>query len=202
MAEQHTEPEPAIPIRQSDDNAANLERAEPGAEHASLARGPTRVGTSFLRQLMTDIDDLFLGLPFGISPRRKYEAREPGMWSPLLEALTRGERLVFRADLPGVGREQVKVEIAGNVLIISGRRIQDASESAGGQMYTERSYGLFERRIPLPEGCDTETVEAIFDNGVLEVSLVSPKPKSETCRTIEIKHPPAPDSESTAEPLH
>jgi HSP20 family protein len=79
-----------------------------------------------------------------------------GMWSPAIEVSERGDKLVVRADLPGLGKDDVKVETVDNHLVIQGERRQEHEEQEGGYRRSERRYGSFYRSIPLPEGAQTE----------------------------------------------
>jgi HSP20 family protein len=95
-------------------------------------------------------------------------------WSPQIEVYEKDGELKVQADLPGIDKENVKVEIDANCLTISGER-RDEREERGDNFYrSERFYGNFYREIPLPEGVDTENVKATFDKGVLEVTLAAP----------------------------
>lgn len=145
---------------------------------------------AIMRQLMDDMDRFFsgfsLGTPslFGLTPRA-FELARRGFWAPAIETFERDGRLVLRTELPGLRREDVNVEIAGDELVVSGERTREEEEARAGRLYSERSYGSFERRLTLPEGVNTDTIEASLDNGVLEISLAMP-PGRKT-RRIELK---------------
>ena len=115
--------------------------------------------------------------------------REPmGMWSPAIEVSERGDRMVVRADLPGLNKDDVKVETYDNHLVIQGERRQEHEEQGeGGYRRSERSYGSFYRSIPLPEGAQTEQARAEFKDGVLEVSVPVPASQQQRGRTIPIE---------------
>ena len=103
-----------------------------------------------------------------------------------MEAFRRGENFVVRADLPGMKRDDVTVEVENNVLTISGERTDEHEEHRDGFYRSERSYGQFYRAIPLPEGVNTDQCEATFKDGVLEVSLKVPQQR-ERSRQIPIR---------------
>jgi len=90
-------------------------------------------------------------------------------------------RLIVCADLPGMRKEDVHVELENDQLVIQGERRQESQQ----QGYSERSYGSFYRVIPLPEGIDPSQAQAHFQNGVLEISL--PAPRQNQGRRIEIQ---------------
>jgi HSP20 family protein len=111
---------------------------------------------------------------------------QSGMWSPAIDVSERGDQLVVRADLPGLAREDVKVETMDNHLVIQGERRQEHEEQEGGYRRSERRYGSFYRSIPLPEGAQTEQARAEFKDGVLEISVPVPA-SQQRGRTIPIE---------------
>ena len=107
-------------------------------------------------------------------------------WMPQIEVLQTNGDLMVKADLPGLTKDDVKVELTDEALIISGERKEEKEEKREGFYRSERNYGRFYRQIPLPEGAKTEKASATFTNGVLEVKL--PVAKAEThARKLEIK---------------
>jgi HSP20 family molecular chaperone IbpA len=107
-------------------------------------------------------------------------------WAPQVEVLQRGNNLVLRADLPGLRREDVHLEVDDGMLTISGERRYESESDEEGLYHSERSYGRFSRSIPLPPGTDGEAVEARFTDGVLEVTLPLPQEQSRA-RRIDIR---------------
>jgi HSP20 family protein len=98
----------------------------------------------------------------------------------------RDGKLMVTADLPGVNKEDVKVEVDQDAIVIQGQRRQEQSSQERGYYRSERSYGSFYRTIPLPEGVDSSTANATFRNGVLQITLQVPQKRS-TSRSLEIK---------------
>ena len=80
----------------------------------------------------------------------------------------------------------MKVEVVEGALVISGERKEEQEEKGEGFYRSERTYGSFFRRLPLPEGVKSEEAAATFKNGVLEVTIPAPK-REPTGRTLEIK---------------
>jgi len=109
-------------------------------------------------------------------------------WVPQIEVLHNNGQLLLRADLPGLTKDDVKVEVTNDMLTISGERKEEKEEKREGFYRSERSYGSFYREIPLPEGAKTEDAAATFRNGVLEITMPVPKVETPT-RKIEIKEP-------------
>ncbi|HEX5887236.1 MAG TPA: Hsp20/alpha crystallin family protein [Pyrinomonadaceae bacterium] len=150
---------------------------------------------SFMRRFATDMERLFEefeGFRFPSVFGREFfpftrEFEHVG-WVPEIEVLRKDGDFIVRADLPGMNKENVKVEINQNVLTLSGERKEEKEEKHEGYYRTERSYGTFYRQIPLPEGTKTETAMAEFKNGVLEITMQAPK-KEPQVRRLEIKQP-------------
>ena len=109
-------------------------------------------------------------------------------WVPQLEVLHNNGQLLLRADLPGLTKDDVKVEVTDDMLTISGERKEEKEEKREGFYRSERSYGSFYRQIPLPEGTKTEDAAATFRNGVLEITMPASKVETST-RKLEIKEP-------------
>ena len=111
-------------------------------------------------------------------------------WMPQVEVLQNNGQFTVRADLPGMTKNDIKVEFTGDMLTISGERKAEKEEKREGFYRSERSYGNFYRQLPLPEGAMTEKAEATFNNGVLEVTMPAPKAEPAT-RKLEVKDAPA-----------
>ena len=97
------------------------------------------------------------------------------------------EAHVFKADLPGVKKEEVKVEVEdGNVLVISGQRSREEEDKNDKWHRVERSSGQFTRRFRLPENAKTEEVKAGLENGVLTVTVPKAAVKKPEVKSVEI----------------
>jgi HSP20 family protein len=92
-------------------------------------------------------------------------------WAPNIDVFERDNRLIARADLPGAKKDEVKVEVVEGWLTISGERNKETETDNDNFYRRECEYGTFYRTIPLPEGAKFEEVKAIFENGVLEVTV-------------------------------
>jgi HSP20 family protein len=108
------------------------------------------------------------------------------LWAPHVDVVEREGKLLISADLPGVKKEDVKVEINQDSVTIQGQRHQERTSSDRGYFQSERSYGSFYRLIPLPEGANTENATATFRDGVLQIEVQAPSQQSRG-RTLEIK---------------
>ena len=97
------------------------------------------------------------------------------------------EAHVFKADVPGLKKEEVKVEVEdGNVLQISGERNEEQEEKADTWHRVERSSGKFLRRFRLPEDAKVEQVKAGLENGVLTVTVPKEETKKPDVKSIQI----------------
>ncbi|KAF7034581.1 hypothetical protein CFC21_045577 [Triticum aestivum] len=97
------------------------------------------------------------------------------------------EAHVFKADLPGVKKEEVKVEVEdGNVLVVSGERSREKEDKNDKWHRVERSSGKFARRFRLPEDAKVEEVKAGLENGVLTVTVPKAHVKKPEVKAIEI----------------
>jgi HSP20 family protein len=106
-------------------------------------------------------------------------------WIPAMDVVEADDHYVLTADLPGLGEDEVNIEVAENVLTVSGERKSEHEDKRDGYVRVERSYGSFRRSLTLPEGVDADAVSASFDKGVLEVRI--PKPEQRKPRRVEIK---------------
>lgn len=129
--------------------------------------------------------------PFGLATRNMwpFQSNREGpssMWSPQVETFQRGDQFVVRADLPGLKKDDVSIELTDDSLIIQGERREEHEEDRDGYYRSERSYGSFYRTVPLPEGAITESAKANFNDGVLEITVQAPPREVSRRRRIEI----------------
>jgi HSP20 family protein len=108
-------------------------------------------------------------------------------WAPEVEVSQQNNELVVRADLPGLKKDDIHIDVTDNAITISGERRQEHETERGGIYRSERTYGSFYRVIPLPEGAITDQAKATFTNGVLEVRLPAPPEQVTRGRRLEIK---------------
>jgi HSP20 family protein len=137
---------------------------------------------SFMRQFAENMEHLFEDFGFFRFPTLFakevlpfYKEFAPVGWAPKIEVLRHNGELTVRADLPGLTKEDVKVEVTDEALTLFGERKEEKEEKHEGYYRSERNYGKFFREIPLPEGINVDKATATFTNGVLEVTLPVPK---------------------------
>lgn len=105
-------------------------------------------------------------------------------WIPPMDLVETEDHLVLKADLPGLGEDDVEIEVKDGVLTVSGERSAEHETKGEGYHRVERSFGRFSRSLTLPQGTDPDGVDASFDNGVLEVRV--PKPAESKPTRVQI----------------
>jgi HSP20 family protein len=120
--------------------------------------------------------DAFFGNSAGAGRARR--------WVPAMDLVETDEHLVLRADLPGMSKDDVTIEIRDGALTVSGERKAEHEEKSEGFYRVERAFGSFSRSLTLPDGIDAQKVDADFTDGVLEVRI--PKPEERKPHRVEI----------------
>ena len=176
--------------------------ASSGPSQSMARRGPLSLfGLDnpfvMMRNLMDEMDRMFEGFGFG-GPRRSLAASPgpsagltggsgQGFWLPQIEVSRRGNELVVCADVPGLRKEDIHIEVRDDQLILEGERRHEYEGDQQGLYRSERSYGRFFRAIPLPDGTDPSQAQASFKDGVLEVKLPLPQQPEPRTHRIEIR---------------
>jgi len=154
---------------------------------------------TYMRRFAEEMDHLFenfglqtgFRLPSFLTRGHELLRREagfiPGEWSPQIDVLEREGQFAVRVDLPGLFKEDVKVDVTDDVLTIHGERKQQKKEEREGYCYSECSYGSFYRAIPLPAGADVSKATAHFHNGVLEIAMPAPTHGGKKARRLEVR---------------
>src|SRR5918999_743928 len=132
---------------------------------------------SLMRRFSEEMDRLFGSYGFGGSLASgvgrefgRLTDLEGSMWLPQVETFEREGKLIVRADLPGLNKDDIDVDITDDTIRIRGERRQEKEENEEGYYRSERSYGSFYREIPLPGGVNGDEANASFRNGVLEIT--------------------------------
>jgi HSP20 family protein len=176
----------------------NLARQESfGREGRALRRqGPWPLASqspfAAMRQLSREMDRLMdsffergFGLPMWDPGSRDDNSQFGVLRTPQIDVQQREDAIIVRADLPGVRKEDVQVEVKDQALVISGQRREDYEEGDEDRGYrsVERRYGSFYQTVPLPQGTNPEQITAEMRDGVLKVKL----PLSENARPRRIQ---------------
>lgn len=155
----------------------------------TLARDPF----TLLRQMTAELDQMLQAPSWTSFPTAPFGTRAGAQavtWLPEVDVFERGNQLITKIDLPGLKKEDVKVEVTDGQLAISGERKTDAEEKKDDFYRCERAYGSFYRVVPLPEGVKPQEVKATFADGVLEVSLPLPTKAEAKAHKVEIQDAP------------
>jgi HSP20 family protein len=117
---------------------------------------------AWMRQMQDQLDRAFTGL-WGSTSGSSWTPETvfgPSDWAPAIDVFQRGNDLVIRADVPGLSKDDITVDIADDQLTIRGERRHDHEEERDGVFRSERSYGSFCRVIPLPQGAIADSAKA------------------------------------------
>jgi HSP20 family protein len=115
--------------------------------------------------------------------RGRDEALGKGMWTPAVDIFETEEAVVVKAEIPGVERDQIAVEIKDGILTLHGERKFEKEVKEENYHRIERAYGTFHRSFSLPSSVEQDRISAKFNQGVLEVTL----PKKERAKPKQIK---------------
>jgi len=106
-------------------------------------------------------------------------------FKPTFDLYEKEGKYYLTAEIPGVEKDDISIDVEGRVLTVSGTKKQEKEEEGASYYFKESSYGSFSRSMRLPGEIDEESVDASFKDGVLRV-VMQPKESSKT-RKIEIK---------------
>src|SRR5262245_52444438 len=182
------------PPRGSERSSRRMEKPESRTEERRVTRSEPGFLTSaypltVMRRFVEDVDRMFetFGLPRGLSSFDPARAWSSGgsLW-PQVETFERDGQFIVRADLPGMKKDDVRVQVESDSVTIEGERRHEREEKdRSGGHFSERSYGRFHRTIPLPDYVKADEAKARFHDGVLEVTMPSTSPPKRR-RNIEI----------------
>jgi HSP20 family protein len=133
-----------------------------------------------LRTLQDEMNRLFSGT----FSRGSQDEVLRGAWSPSVDIFENKNEIVLEAELPGMSAEDVNISIENNVLTLHGERKFEKKEESDNFHRVERSYGSFTRSFTVPPTVSSENANAVFENGVLRLTLA--KREEAKPRRIEI----------------
>jgi HSP20 family protein len=131
------------------------------------------------RDLWRDFDDMFRSLA-ETNSLREFDAH-----SPQLDVEESADEYSLKFDLPGLDRKDIKIEVKENTLFVTGERTRERKTDGEFTRY-ERFHGRFERALTLPQGVESDKIDAKYKDGVLELHI--PKGKRADIKQIEIKN--------------
>jgi HSP20 family protein len=106
-------------------------------------------------------------------------------FTPSVEMDENEQNYTFKFDVPGMNKNDMKIEVDSNRLTVSGERREEKEKTSGKRRYSESTYGTFMRSFTLPQTLEEKSVNAKYENGVLTV-IVKKSPKSDT-KTVAIQ---------------
>jgi HSP20 family protein len=106
-------------------------------------------------------------------------------WYPAVDIEHKEKEYVLKADLPGLKKEDIKVTIKNGYLTLKGERRNEHEENKNNYHRIERTYGTFQRSFKTPEGLTEKQIKAKYHDGVLELTI--PTPKVEETKSIDVK---------------
>jgi HSP20 family protein len=139
---------------------------------------------SMMRRLGEDVDQMFSEFFGGAGGLRTPALGEA--WWPPLDVFRSNGKYIIQADVPGLKRDDIEIEVRDDQLVISGQRRSETQSNKGDYMRNERSYGSFFRSVPLPAGAKAESASATFENGVLRIEIEA-APEKPRGRRVEIR---------------
>jgi HSP20 family protein len=106
-----------------------------------------------------------------------------GAWVPAVDIYETGDSIVIKAELPGISKEDIALEVKNNTLSLKGEKKFEKDVKEESYHRVERSYGAFQRAFTLPSTVQQDKVKAKFRDGILEITL----PKAEEAKPKQIK---------------
>jgi len=138
------------------------------------------------RDLLTLQDRMDRLFQDSMTRNRGYEETlAPGFWSPPVDIYETDEAVILKAELAGLNKNDVTIEIKNSTLILRGERKFEKDIKEENYHRIERSYGSFSRTFSLPQTVDHSKVTATFKDGLLEITI--PKIIDARPKQIEIK---------------
>jgi HSP20 family protein len=107
-----------------------------------------------------------------------------GTWQPAADIYDHAEKIVIKAELPGVDKKDIHVDVKDGILTLSGERSFENEVKEGNYHRKERAFGKFYRSFELPGGLDPKKIDANYRDGVLSIEI--PKPQEKKPRKIAV----------------
>ena len=140
-------------------------------------------GRSVMTSMRQEIDKLF----------DDFAHRTPASWFgaeavlPTVDVAESDDALEVTVELPGVEEKDIDIDVTGDILTIRGEKKQEEEEKNKHYHRVERRYGSFRRSMRIPFQIDADQVSAVYDKGVLRVTLAKPDEVKERSHKIEVK---------------
>lgn len=135
-----------------------------------------------LRDLLSIQDRMNRLFEQTLSRSRVVEGIAASTWAPAVDIYETPERIVLKAELPGLTRDDIEIQMRGTTLILRGERRFAKDVEQENYLRIERAYGTFQRSFTLPATIQQDKIRAVFRDGVLELTL----PKAEEAKPKKI----------------
>ncbi len=145
-----------------------------------LSRWTPRGNAGGLQNQMSRLFDDFFAPMAG-----RDEALYPRNWNPAADVYEEDAHYVIKAEVPGVDKNDIEIDVENNILVIKGERKQDKEVKEENFYRRERLFGAFQRSFALPDGVATDEIKADHKDGVIKITI--PKPKSRQPRKITVQ---------------
>lgn len=155
-----------------------------GRKNVPVRREDDHPFHSLQRAINQVFDSFFEG--FNLSPFADFNT-SPGRFSPSLDISENDKEFQVTAELPGMDEKDVELSLSNHTLTLKGEKKEEREDRRKDYYRMERSYGMFSRSIPIPEGVDLDKVEASFKKGVLTVTLPKTPEAQKQRKKIPIK---------------
>jgi len=136
---------------------------------------------SALADFRREMDSLFDNF---VAPQLRTRPENGAVWTPACDVTEEDEQYMLSFEIPGISKDELKIEMTGNTVSISGETRFENKKIESGAWYSERRYGKFQRSFTFPAGIDADKVEANYQDGILH--LLVPKADSAKPRQIKI----------------
>ena len=107
-----------------------------------------------------------------------------GLWDPAVDIYDENDKIVIKAELPGMDKKDIDIDLKDHVLTLKGERNYENEEKKGNYYNRERAFGKFQRSFRLPVESDSEKIKADFKDGVLTIEV--PRPEEEKPKKIAV----------------
>lgn len=139
---------------------------------------PVRDMFSFRNRINHIFDDVFYPI------NRDEVEFSMGSWNPVVDVYDNDDSIVIKAELPGVDKEGIEIDVKDRVLTLKGERSSESEVKDDNYYRRERFFGKFERAFTLPADVDPDKIKADYKDGVLKIDI--PKPEEKKPRQITI----------------
>lgn len=109
-----------------------------------------------------------------------------GAWMPPIDLSETADKIIIKAEIPGIDPKEIDISIQGDTLTIKGEKKEEKEEKGKNYYRMERRYGSFSRSIDLPASVDTNKVSAEYKNGILEINLQKKEEVKPTQITVKV----------------